>query len=305
VNPVLALLLRVPLHGIGLFVTFLPRPVELLLGRLLGKLFLALDWKRRSIGRENMRRCLPELDDAALERLLAANYAHYGVLFFELCHMYSPVPGHWRRYAAANSRCEGLEHVRGALEAGKGFIVYGGHSANWELGSAAGGLAGIHPMIVTRRLKPAWLHDWMENKRLETGVACAFQPRTMPSILKQLKRGHGVGFVLDQYMPPPMGEPMRFFGATVHTLAAVAPLARRTGAAVIRADNLREADGTIRVRFMPPEPLATDDKSANQRYIDLLEADIRRAPEQWLWIHRRFKDAVWPSSSPPKTAARS
>lgn len=294
-NPVLALLLRVPLHGIGLLVTPLPRGLELALGRLLGKLFLALDWKRRHIGRENMRRCLPELGDAELEALLRANYAHYGVLFFELLHMYSPWPGHWRAYASRNSRVEGVEHVRAALAAGKGYLIYGGHSANWELGSAAGGLAGIHPMIVTRRLKPAWLHDWMEAQRLSTGVACAFQPRTMPSILKQLKRGHGVGFVLDQYMPPPMGEPMRFFGATVHTLAAVAPLAKRTGAAVIRADNWRTPEGIVRVRFCPAEPPVADEKADNQRYIDNLEADIRKAPEQWLWIHRRFKDAVWPA----------
>lgn len=293
-NPVLALLLRVPLHGIGLLVTPLPRSLELLLGRALGRVFLALDWKRRHIGRENMRRCLPELDDDALEALLRANYAHYGVLFFELLHMYSPVPGHWRRYAARNSRAEGLEHIEAAKAAGKGYIVYGGHSANWELGSAAGGLAGVNPMIVTRRLKPAWLHDWMEAQRLSTGVACAFQPRTMPSILKQLKKGRGVGFVLDQYMPPPMGEPLTFFGATVHTLAAVAPLARRTGAAVIRADNWRTPEGIVRVRFCAPEPLASDDKSANQSYVSQVEADIRKAPEQWLWIHRRFKDAVWP-----------
>lgn len=298
-NPVLALLLRIPLHGIGLLVTPLPRGLELALGRLLGKVFFALDWKRRHIGRENMRRCLPELRVEELESLLRANYAHYGVLFFELLHMYSPVPGHWRRYAQKNSRVEGLEHVQKALAEGKGFIVYGGHSANWELGSAAGGLADIHPMIVTRRLKPAWLHDWMEKQRLSTGVGCAFQPRTMPSILKQLKRGHGVGFVLDQYMPPPMGEPMRFFGATVHTLAAVAPLSKRTGCAVIRADNWRTPDGIVRVAFQPAEPPVHDEKADNQRYIDALEADIRKAPEQWLWIHRRFKDAVWPQAGRP------
>jgi KDO2-lipid IV(A) lauroyltransferase len=301
VNPVLALLLRLPLHGAGLLVTAFPRALELRLGRLLGGIFLALDWKRRSIGRENMRRCLPELGDAELEALLRANYAHYGVLFLELCHMYSPVPGHWSAYAARNSSIEGLDAWRAAHARGKGVLIFGGHSANWELGSAAGGQAGIKPMIVTRRLKPAWLHAWMERQRLSTGVACAFQPRTMPSILKQLKRGDSVGFVLDQYMPPPMGEPMRFFGATVDTLAAVAPLARRTGAAVIKADNRREPDGHVRVYFTEV-PLGDDDKSDNQRFIDLLEADIRRAPEQWLWIHRRFKHATW-GAAPVKARA--
>lgn len=292
-NPVLALLLRVPLHGLGLLVTPLPRPLELALGRALGRVFLAADWKRRAIGRENMRRCLPELTPEGLEALLRDNYAHYGVLFLELLHMYSPVPGHWRAYAERTSRLEGLENWRKAAAKGKGVIIFGGHSANWELGSAAGGLAGVKPLIVTRRLKPAWLHDWMERARLSTGVSCAFQPRTMPAIMKQLRRGETVGFVIDQYMPPPMGAPLRFFGATVHTLAAVAPLARRTGAAVIPARNVREADGRVRVSFGPEMPLGDDDTVDNQRFVDALEADIRRDPQQWLWIHRRFKDAVW------------
>lgn len=293
-NPALALLLRAPLHGLGLLVAALPRPIELALGRALGRFGLLVDPKRRRIARENMRRCLPELDERAVDRLLAANYEHYGVLGLELLHMFAPIPGHFRRYVERVMRVEGFENWEKAHAKGKGVLVFGGHSANWELGSAAGGLRDIHPTIVTRRLKPAWLDKWMEDTRLSVKVACAYQPRTMGAILKALRRNETLGFVIDQYMPPPMGEPLRFFGATVHTLTAVAPLARRTGAAIIPVHNVRRSDGTILLTFGPEFVLGEDDKTDSQRMTDILEKDIRATPEQWLWAHRRFKNATWP-----------
>lgn len=302
-NPVLALLLRAPLHGLGLLVAPLPRPVEMALGRFLGRLALLVDPKRPAIARENMRRCLPELDERAVEALLQANYEHYGVLVLELLHMFTPLPGHFRRYAERVMRVTGLDNWEKAHAKGKGVIVFGGHSANWELGSAAGGLRDIKPTIVTRHLKPAWLDRWMEKTRLSVKVACAYQPRTMGAILKSLRRNETAGFVIDQYMPPPMGEPLRFFGATVHTLTAVAPLARRTGAAIIPVHNVRRADGTILLTFGPEFVLGDDDKADSQRMADVLEKDIRETPSQWLWAHRRFKNAVWPEPGRKTQAA--
>lgn len=302
-NPLLGLLLRIPLHGLGLAAALLPRRAELALGRALGRVFLALDRRRREIGRENMRRCLPELAPAEVDRLLRANYEHYGVLFLEFLHMFTPWPGHWRAYSERNAFADGMEHWRRAAARGKGVIIVGGHYANWELGCAASGIAGVRGLMVTRRLKPAWLHDWLERARVSTGMSCVYQPRTLPAIIKHLRGGGSVGFVLDQYMPPPMGEPMRFFGARVHTLAAVAPLARRTGAAVVPADNVRLPDGRVRVRFGPELPLSEDDAADNQRFVDRVEADIRSNPEQWLWIHRRFKDAIWPERTGRKSQA--
>src|SRR5205823_7337571 len=127
VNPALGLLLRLPLHGLGLFVWPLPRRAELALGRALGRLALALDWKRRRIAEENLRRCLPELDDGARERLLRANYEHYGQLTLELAHMLTPWPGHWRAYVERVTRNEGFELWRRAHDKGKGVLFCSAH----------------------------------------------------------------------------------------------------------------------------------------------------------------------------------
>ena len=154
--------------------------------------------------------------------------------------------------------------------------------------------------IVTRRLKPAWLHAWMERTRLSVGVKAAYQPRTIPTVMKALRDNGGVVFVMDQYMSPPMGEPMRLFGVDVHTLAAIAPLARRTGAAILPVLPKREKDGRVRIIIEPEIPLTDDDKKDNQRLASHVEGWMRAAPGQALWAHRRFKDVVWPDLSAPR-----
>ena len=159
--------------------------------------------------------------------------------------------------------------------------------------AAAGALAGVPIAIVTRRLKPEWLHLWMEKTRLSVGVRALYQPRTMPGVLRGLRDGAAVGFVMDQYMPPPMGKPLKFFGVRVDTLTAIAPLARRTNAPITPVSQRRRADGAVVVAIEPEFALGDDDDADNQRLSDLVENWVRAEPAQWLWAHRRFKNVAW------------
>jgi KDO2-lipid IV(A) lauroyltransferase len=293
VNPVLALLLRVPLHGMGLFVAALPRSWEMALGGLLGRVALSLDPKRRKIAAENIARCLQELSEEERRDLLTQNYEHYGRMVLELAHMFAPLPGHFRAYVLRNVSIEGHENWAQAEARGKGVLFLGSHIANWEFAASVGAIKDIPVTIVTRRLKPAWLHDWMEKTRLSVGVRAAYQPRTIATVMKALRDNGGVVFVMDQYMPPPMGEPMRLFGVNVHTLAAIAPLARRTGAAILPVLPRREADGRVRIIIEPEIALTNDDKADNQRLADHVEGWMRACAGQALWAHRRFKDVDW------------
>jgi KDO2-lipid IV(A) lauroyltransferase len=292
-NSILAILIRIPLHGLGLAVAFLPRSWECALGRALGRAALAADGKRRRVAEDNIQRCLPELGPEGWARVLRANAEHYGVLALELAHMFTPIPGHWRAYVERTTRTEGLENWEKAHARGKGELFISAHLANWEFAAAAGAIRGMKVMIVTRNLKPRWLHDWLEKVRATTGVTCAYQPRTVPAVMKRLRDGEGVVFVLDQYMVPPMGQPLRFFGVLVDTLAVIAPLARRTGAAILPVRQLRTKDGFVRIIAEPEMTLGDDDNADNQRIIDHIENWIRAEPGQWLWVHRRFKHVDW------------
>jgi KDO2-lipid IV(A) lauroyltransferase len=263
------------------------------LGAFLGRLALGFNTRHARIARENLALCFPEFPAAQREALLRKNYEHYGRMVLELAHMFAPVPGHFRAYIQRNVRIEGYENWEKAKARGKGVLFLGSHIANWEFAASIGAIKAMPITIVTRRLKPTWLHDWMEKTRLCVGVRAAYQPRTITTVMKALRDNGGVVFVMDQYLPPPMGEPMRLFGVKVHTLAAIAPLARRTGAAILPVLPTRDPDGTVRILIEPEIPLGDDDKADNQRLADHVEKWYRENPTQALWAHRRFKDVDW------------
>lgn len=296
------LLLSWPLRGLlaalGLAVAALPRRAELALGALLGRTALALGLFKDHVAVENIRRALPELSSSERASLLQRNYEHMGRLFFEYAHFFTPLDGHYRRYAQANSRIEGLEHWEAARAKGNGVLIVSLHLGWWEMQAASGGLAGMPLTVVTRAVKPAWLHDLLTERRLSTGVRAALHPGSMPTIMRALRKGEAVAFMNDQYARPPMGLKVRFFGVEVETLSAVGPLAKRTGAAVITATSYRDMDGVTRV-FLSPEvsfgSALEDPARATQLLADIVEKNVRRHPEQWLWLHRRFKNVVWPA----------
>lgn len=289
-------LLRIVLLIAATFVSFLPRSLELRLGSLLGCALLFIKSKRRKIASENIRRCLPELGSGGWRKLLNQNYRHYGILAFELLHMFSPLPHHWARYARKNSVFEGLDHWRAANKKGKGVLFVASHLANWELMAAAGAFCGIPITMVTKHLKPEWLHRKIESSRLSSGVSAAYEPRTLPLIMRALRKGESVGFVLDQYAGPPLGIPVKFFNVEVGTLAAVGTLAQRTGAVVLPTRTYRDLNGIVHVCVEPAlEFTDTSEQDITAALAQCVETWVRQHPAQWLWIHRRFKNVVWPN----------
>ena len=136
----------------GLTVTFLPRKLELVVGHGLGKLMLLFARRRRAISKENIRRCMGGMTEAQQGELLRRNFAHFGVLCLELLHMFSPVPGHYRRYVQKISVIEGTHNWQKAHDKGKGVICAGSHLGNWEIVAAQGGLNDMGMMIVTTAL---------------------------------------------------------------------------------------------------------------------------------------------------------
>lgn len=288
--------LRALLFLVGLAVTPLPRSWELVLGAWLGRLALLLLRWRADIARENIRRCLPELDEAEQERLVRENFEHYGLLGLELLHMASPFAGHYREYVRRVARLEGFHHWKAANDKGKGVLFVSAHLANWELMAAAGCMAGIPMTMATRHLKPEWLHRLIDAARKSVKVKAAYLPDTMPAVLRALRRAESIGFVLDQYAHPPVGVKVPFFGVEVDTLGAVPPLALRYGTPIVPVRQVREKNGFVRILIEPELDLGAAKENAIQGTAVLaamVERWIRTHPEQWLWAHRRFKNVDW------------
>ena len=212
-----------------------------------------------------------------------------------------------RFFAKRFVEIEGFENWKKASQKGRGVIFTGGHLGSWEVMAAGGTLRGIDAMFVTKRLKPAFLHDWIEKGRKKCGVKAAYEPKTLSTVLTHLKNGGTVGFVVDQYAGPPIGVRVPLFGIPVGTANIAAALAKRTGAPVLPIMNARKPGGGFVIRIRPPlsefdagaegeRDRATPRElaEATARYVSILERDILLYPEQWLWTHRRFKGDLGP-----------
>ncbi len=287
------------LHLLGWFIGLLSWPLRRALAGALASL-LALLQVRAKIIDANLALAFPQETPEKLRLRRRLAYQHLGRLTLEVLMLFGPMP----RYVRTRVTLEGIEHWKAAKARGKGVLFLASHVGNWEIMSAGGAILGhIDLMLVTKHLKPEWLHRAFEKARLRCGVAATYEPKTLRDVLRQLKGNATVGFVLDQYAGPPIGVRVPFFGTPVGTSTALAMLARRTGAAVLPVVNYRTEDGRFHIEIRPELSLEAHEDAhyelaANTaRYAEAIERDIYAHPEQWLWTHRRFKGDLSPLAS--------
>ncbi len=280
--------------------SWLPRPFFLFLGRRLGA-FLALVKFRSAIVEENLARAFPEKSAREREALARAQYQEFGILLLEIFRSFY----RYADFVERNTEVRDVHHLQEALAQGQGVFVMTAHLGNWEVLTASGpALFGTGVTMVTKELKPKWLHRVAEVTRSLVGVRMACEPRTMPSILRALKQKEIVGFVMDQFTGAPFGARVPFFGVPVGSQIALATLALRTRSPVVPALAVRQANGKYLIRFYPPLPLVEDEdleqailkNTAN--YVRFVEGWVREFPTQWLWVHRRWKGDLSPLPLP-------
>lgn len=288
-----------PFRLFSFSLSILPRRIFLLMGSELGRLLRWFGF-RRSVVEENLSLAFPKWTANERADFLRKNYQHYGILFLEILRFFF----RFDRFLDHYCEVEGGENVRRALAKGKGAFVMTAHLGNWEVLTGCGAYRLKVPCtMVTKRLKPAWLHNLAESTRARLGVKMAFEPKTMQGVLRGLKSNGLVGFVMDQYTGAPVGARVPFFGVPVGSQTALAMLALRTGASVIPAVAYRRPDGRYVARFEPELPVIQHpdiDQAVllnTAQFVAHTERWIREWPEQWLWIHRRWKGDL--SALPP------
>lgn len=281
---------------LGWILSFFPRPLFLLLGRGLGALLFLVGF-RTNIAQKNIELAFPDWSAEKKADLLHAHFTHLGILFLEIFRSFYRFDDFVRRY----SDVEGEEHLRAALAKGKGIFVLTAHLGNWEVLTASGPtLFSTGVTMVTKELKPKGLHRAVKVTRELLGVKMACEPRTMPGILRELKNKGIVGFVMDQFTGAPYGARVPFFGLPVGSHTALATLALRTEAPIVPALSFRQANGRYLIRFEPELSLIRDENLEKATilntafYVKHTEAWVRERPEQWMWIHRRWKGDLSP-----------
>lgn len=257
-----------------------PLPIALRLGGFYARILDRAVPRLRRTAYRNLEMALPEADP---RRVTDGVFASIGRLLVTLARFPDLRHQDWIRY-------QGLEHFMEAKRRGRGVLFATAHLGNWEL-SAFTHAQMTEPMnVVVRPLDNPLIDTLIETRRQMSGNRIIEKKDAARGILRALSKNEAVGILIDQNASPDEGMFIDFFGVPACASTAFARIANRTGAAVIPGFALwSEAEGRYILRFNPIVELSGDDQADTARIHSAIEAAIREFPDQWLWIHRRWK----------------
>ncbi len=270
----------------------LPRSVARWLAGVLAFLVYVFFGRLRRVGVRNLQLAFPQISSKTRKNILRGLYSSLAWQLVEFCRMTRYTPETTRAWL----RTEGEEHYLAARARGRGVLIVTGHLGAWELSSFYHSLMGYPMGMVIRRLDNRPLDAWVNRIRCLHGNYVLHKDDFGRGLLKAMHEGGTVGILMDTNMTPPQGAFVRFFGVEACTATGLAHVARKTGAAVLPGFMLWErAERRYVLHFGPEiemphtEDVAADIVAGTELSTGVIESWIRRYPDQWLWIHRRWK----------------
>ncbi len=278
----------------------LPRTVARGLGMLVGWLVYLLVPRLRRVGLRNLELAFPKKSARERRTILRGTYRSLGRLLAEFCQFPKYTPGNVSQIAVY----QGFENFEQAERKGKGVLLLTGHLGGWEVGSYVHSIQG-HPMkIVVRPLDNPYVDRIVEEHRSRFGNQPLSKQDFARGLLGAMHNGETVGILMDTNMTPPQGDFVPFFGIPACTATGIARVALKTGAAVVPAFTIWDPEiRKYRVEFDPALELVntgntdSDVLASTALFTRAIEDIVRRYPDQWLWVHRRWKTR--PAGEPP------
>ena len=273
----------------------LPYAWILRLGPYLGRAYARLLPKRKTYARINIDLCFPEHDQSWRDRLLKRQFDNLGISFLE-------IPFTWwgsdRRFQPL-AHIHGLEHLQAAQTRGKGVLLLSAHFNSPEVGGRM--LAYSAPFWAMYRPNNDPVMDRAINQARLRHLPGIIPRHNVREVIRRLKNNEVVWYAVDQNTARKESVFVDFFGIPASTNAATARLARLTGAAVVPFKSIRRADGSGYDLYLEPawKDFPSGDLYADTRRVnELVETWVRKTPEQYMWIHRRFRTR--PKRSDPR-----
>jgi len=270
----------------------LPRPLARGFAIGLGQAIYLLHGRLRRVGMRNLELAFPEKSVAERKRILRGEFTSLGRQLAEVCQF----PKYTRENIEQVVVYDGLENYERAYARGKGVLFLTAHFGGWELSAFAHSLYGHWLHIVMRPMDNEYLDRLIQSYRTMHGNKTVGKDDFVRGLLGAMKAGEVVGILMDTNMTPPQGVFVNFFGIAACTASGLARIALRTDAAVVPGFTIwDEALGKYRLRFDPAvELVRTGDLEADivantQKFTSVIEEYVRKYPEQWLWVHRRWK----------------
>jgi KDO2-lipid IV(A) lauroyltransferase len=248
-----------------------------------------LDWvlpKLRRVAMKNLGMAFPELATAEHRRITDGVFRSVGRILVALARFPSinrNNVGDWISY-------RGLEHFQSAKAKGKGVLVATAHLGNWELSAFAHALMTEPMNVMVRPLDNPLVDNLVETRRTLSGNKLIYKKDAARLVLKALKDNEAVGILIDQNTTPAEGVFIDFFGRPACAGVACVKLAQHSQAPVVPGFALWDATShRYLLHFLPEVPLSGEAQKDTQRIHAVLEEAIREYPDQWMWIHRRWK----------------
>jgi Kdo2-lipid IVA lauroyltransferase/acyltransferase len=270
----------------------LPRPLARAFAIAISQLVYLFHFRLRQVGMRNLAMAFPEKTVAERKRILRGEFTSLGRQLAELCQFPRYTPENIDQVVVY----DGLENYERAYARGKGVLFLTAHFGAWELSAFAHSLHGHWLHIVMRPMDNQYLDRLIQQYRTMHGNKTVAKDDFVRGLLAAMKAGETVGILMDTNMTPPQGVFVNYFGIPACTASGLARIALRTGAAVVPGFTIWDKGlGKYRLRFDPAlELIRTGDQEADivantQMFTSVIEDYVRKNPDQWLWVHRRWK----------------
>jgi len=282
----------VPIWVLVRALALLPAPLARAVGIVLARAVCLLHGRLRRVGMRNLQLAFPQIPPSERRRILRGVFTVLGRQLGDFCHL----PYYNRESISRLAVYDGFEHFERAQDRGRGVLFLTAHFGGWEVSSFMHALHG-HPLhILVRPLDNPYLDRLVTRYRTMSGNRTIPKQDFARAMLAALHAGETVGILMDQNMTPEQGVFVDFFNIPACTSTLMARMALRTGATVVPGFCLWDAVlRRYRVRFEPAvETICTGNEEADivantAAYTKVIEGYARRCPEQWLWVHRRWK----------------
>jgi KDO2-lipid IV(A) lauroyltransferase len=284
------------LKGLGV----LPRPLARSLAVAVTRILFALLPKLRKTAELNLRIAFPDWSDAQRKAVIRGMLRNLGWMAAE----FARFPKYTKQNIESIVVLDGHENFLEGHRRGKGVLYLTGHIGAWELSSFAHALYGFPLHYMARPIENGKIDALVNGYRCLSGNQPVFKNESARAMLKVLKQAGTIGILADQNTMPSEAAFVDFFGTAASTTTGIARLALHTDAAVVPGYAVwDERLGKYRLRFEPPvELIRTGDEERDvlentQKFTKVLEEIIRRYPDQWIWVHGRWKTR--PKGEPP------
>jgi KDO2-lipid IV(A) lauroyltransferase len=250
-----------------------------------------IDAPHRRIVRRNLRLAFPDWPQEKIRQTSKRVFQHLGATFVEICQLatYSKLD------VIERVRVVGAERWRHALDNRQGLIIVSAHLGNWEFGMQFAACFMQKPALgVAKRIRFKPLSQWVHHLRTRFGTRIIYKKGALPDMRQALRRGEIVGLLVDQSKRKE-GVDVNFFGHRVPATPAAAFLSIRYKSPILPIFCIREASGQLTIHVERPiktrwsGDLRADVQANTQLITDTVEGMIRKYPEQWFWVHKRWK----------------